>query len=131
MSDEVSQHRFNQGLLLAARAAGAPDCFVAEGPKWDDAFEAVCNHLKGDQPLIFSWWRFVRRDPVFSYYPAASELLLQGEHDLLLGLLSPGYSRAVFLTKPEAAAKELEENFPHLEWFKAVGAEFAKALTAV
>jgi len=131
MNEEVSQHTFNQGLLLAARAAGAPDCFVAEGPKWDAAFEAVYNHLKSDQSLVFSWWRWVHRDPIFGYYPAASELLLQGEHDLLLGLLGPSMDRAVFLTPPKKAAQELEENFQHLDWFRALGSKFAAALTAV
>ena len=125
-NEEVSQHLFNQGLLLAARAAGAPTEFVTEGPKWDAAFGAVVNHLSDDH-RVHAWLKFCYRDPMFGNWPAASELILQGEHDLLLALLSPTLGRAAFLLKKEQAAQELEE-FPYREWFQSVGEIFAKAL---
>ena len=125
-NEEVSQHLFNQGLLLAARAAGAPTEFVTEGPKWDAAFGAVVDHL-ADDSRIHAWLQFCYRDPMFGSWPAASELILQGEHDLLLGLLGPTLDRAAFLVKKEQAVQELKE-FPHYRWFQSVGEVFAKAL---
>ncbi len=128
MKEEVSQHLFNQGLLLAARAAGAPDEFVSEGPDWNSAFAVVVHHVK-DDPKLKSWASLhLRMDPIFRNWPAASELLLQGEHDLLLGHLSPDFRRAAFLVKPEEAKRELLREFPHTDWFEEVGSVFANVL---
>lgn len=125
---KVSQVRFNQGLLLAARAAGARQVFQYNGPKWNAAFDAVAEAIRGSE-LISSWW-VPFKDPVGGVYLASRELIVQGEHDLLLGLI--GSRSAAFLMKPEEALKELENEFPHLEWFKTLGRLLAEGLnTAV
>lgn len=121
---KVSQQLFNQGLLLAARAAGAPNRFTYKGSKWDAAFDAVADLAK-DSEQIASWW-IPYKDPVGNCYSAADELIVQGEHDLLLGLL--GSRAAVFLNSPEIARSELEKEFPHVDWLKALGKALADGL---
>lgn len=130
MSFEISPYQFNQGLLLSARAQGAPDRFQADGKEFHDAFGKAIEFLNRGNGCVVPGLGYVRRDPVFGVYHEAGQLLLQGQYDLIIGLMSPSFEEAVFRVSREQAAKEIAE-FEHAEWFRDLGLVFAEALGSV
>lgn len=124
---EISRHTFFQGLLLAARAEGAPDEFDAEGRLVHDAFAAVVAFLQQSPDVKVVGLSTARRDPVFGVFHEANELLLQAEQDLILGFVNPTLRKAKFKIA-EAEAKEELGEFEHTAWLLDAGREFAKAL---
>ncbi|MCB9619810.1 MAG: hypothetical protein H6724_10235 [Sandaracinus sp.] len=125
---EISRHTFFQGLLLAARAEGAPEEFDAEGRVIHDAFGAVVAFLQKSDVKVVGL-STVRRDPVFGVFHEANELLLQAEQDLILGFVNPTLRKAKFKLAALEAKAELEE-FDHAAWLREAGRAFADALKA-
>lgn len=126
---EISRHTFFQGLLLAARAEGAPVEFDAEGRALHDAFGAVVDFLENSPDMKVTGLSTVRRDPMFGVFHEANELLLQAEQDLILGFVNPTLRTAKFKIAESDAKDELAE-FEHAEWLRAAGRAFADALNA-
>ncbi|MBX3245555.1 MAG: hypothetical protein KF901_00035 [Myxococcales bacterium] len=126
---EISRHTFFQGLLLAARAEGAPDEFDAEGRAVHDAFGAVVAFLQRSTDVKVTGLTTVRRDPVFGVFHEANELLLQAEQDLILGFVNPTLRKAKFKVAESDANAELSE-FDQAEWLRQAGRAFADALKA-
>lgn len=126
---EISRHTFFQGLLLAARAEGAPEEFDAEGRVIHDAFGAVVAFLQKSSDVKVVGLSTVRRDPVFGVFHEANELLLQAEQDLILGFVNPTLRKAQFKLAASDADVELKE-FAHAKWLREAGRAFADALKA-
>lgn len=124
---EISRHTFFQGLLLAARAEGAPDEFDAEGRLVHDAFAAVVAFLQQSPDVRVVGLSTARRDPMFGVFHEADELLLHAEQDLVLDFVNPTRRKATFKVAAAEAKEELGE-FKHSAWLLDAGRQFAKAL---
>jgi hypothetical protein len=124
---QIPRHSFYQGLLLAARAAGAPDTFDAESRSFHDAFEAMLEHLRTSNVRIRGL-AHAQRDPVFGVYHEANELLLQAEQDLILEF-NPLLRRTHARFRVQRAQAELELNdFAFADLLREVGKIFADRL---
>lgn len=69
----------------------------------------------------------LNHDPVFDVYDEATEMLMEGEQDLLLSLMNPTFHRATFKISQQEAEEQLRL-LPDAEKFRELGKHFDEAL---
>jgi hypothetical protein len=119
---------FFRGLLFALRQHRKQ--FEAEGDRFHRAFASTIELAKSEHPELVANIISLEFDPIFGVYTEASEMLLEGEQDLVLSLMNPRLGDAVFKIDPIEAAEELS-TIPNAEWFKELGTHFHNRLDAV
>ena len=117
---------FFRGLLFALRQHRAK--FDAEGETFQKAFASTIERAKAEHPELVAKIS-LEFDPIFGVYSEASEMLLEGEQDLVLALMNPRLGLARFKIGPAEAAEELQA-IPNAEWFKELGGYFHQRLEA-
>ena len=125
MVERITKRDFYRGLLYALRLRR--QTFDTEGQAFHRAFGEVMRFARenpaADTPLPVE----VHLNPLFSVYPEATEMLLEGEQDHLVSLLNPTLQRATFNVSENFADKQLSR-LPHADWFRELGRRFDEQL---
>jgi hypothetical protein len=115
---------FYRGLLYALRERRQK--FVADGDDFHSAFREMLRAAQRDLPRVAR--RMLENfDPVFGVSPEASEMVLEGERDLILSLMNPRLQTAAFKLSRAEATKELEE-LPSATLFRTLAAHLDEKL---
>ncbi len=96
---------FYRGILYALRERRHR--FVAYGARFHNAFREMLKIAQSEFPIAKDMLE--NFDPVFGVSPEASEMLLVGERDLILSLMSPTLQTAAFILSRVDATKELDD----------------------
>jgi hypothetical protein len=115
--DAMDKLTFYRGVLCAL--ATKRDEFIAQGEDFHKAFASTVDYartLTTGEPLSLT----LHLDPVFGIYHEATEMLLEGEQDLLLSLMNPRLQRARFKIDHADAEQELRE-MPDAQFFRKLG----------
>ena len=127
---KIDRHTFFAALMLSLCAKGREE-FDAEGDVFHSAFLRTVERVQKDQTVELKRAGWIRMDPMFGVVPEANEMLLEAEHDRLLGFLNPYLRKARFRINKEQAAKELRELVPtNADWFIDLGDFFNTQLAS-
>jgi len=106
---KVSLSEFYRVFLYAVRMEMEAEAqFPADGARFHQAFKSALDTLSQHGPTQLPINEILRDfDPFFGVYRGASEMLLEGERDLILSLLNPSLTRAQFKIDQPTAQKGL------------------------
>ena len=124
---KIDRHTFFAALMLSLCAKGREE-FDAEGDVFYSAFLRTVERVQKDPTVELKRAGWIRMDPMFGVVSEANEMLLEAEHDRLLGFY---LRKARFRISKEQAAKELRELVPTTaDWFIDLGGFFNTQLAS-
>ncbi len=123
----MSSSAFYRGLLYALCEASPGGKFVADGDEFHNAFREALRLAVAELPDAPAKQMLRNFDPVFGVSPEASEMLLEGERDLILSLLNPKLRVAEFKIDAATAKKALDR-LPNPEALRKVAKHFRQHL---
>ncbi len=120
---------FFRGLLFALCEQWPKETtFLAEGPTFHSAFRAMLEEAQHEPSTSATAVRMLENfDPVFGIFPEATEMLLEGERDLIVSLENPSLRYARFKMTMDEARAELNE-LPGAEVFRSLASRLNEAL---
>ncbi|MBX3214344.1 MAG: hypothetical protein KF850_20080 [Labilithrix sp.] len=117
---------FFRGLLFALRAERGR--FLAEGQRFHAAFRSMLELARTEPSMALTAARMLENfDPVFGVCPEATEMLLEGERDLIVSLENPSLRYATFKLSEDDARTELDQ-LPSADTFRKLAHRLNEAL---